>query len=808
MKKEYTCLTQAIFVSLLIISLFGSTVLLPLVKNLSNSNLSTQSSNWTFMVYMDGDNNLDSYGDTNINQMEAGYLNTMASHVNVIVLQDHEGATAHTYQIRQDNDLNTINSPVLTTGFPSDPNMGSKTTLKNFIVYCFNNFPADHYVLTLWDHGGGIFGICWDDTSGNDKLTFTEVKEAIAESCSAAGKTIDILALDACLMQMFETSYEWHQYVKYIVASEETIPGQGFPYEAIINDLCTSYLLYASNPGSFASKMVDEYFNSYDSSEDITLSNIDVQAASFNNLKGAFNLFTDALKERLLSSELEKSQIASARAATQQFYYKSFIDLYDFALKAKNRLTDPYFKHTADLLMGNITGYLTSAVKNSKQYNNPGAHGLSIYFPQAKKDYDSGYSALIDLGHETNWGLFLDTFYNGPVYSLGLYGYQYNDSKLISSKNDNDGIPDQGETVNVSIAIKNTGTQLALKVNGTLTCFNENITVLVNFKDYGDITAGAFNQTKFQLNINPSTPIRSVIPIFYLINATFTPPSSMTNYHLNNTLYLIVNLTTITAGDSFDSAVSISQGYASSFLPGPSPIDASAWFKITVPKDKYLICSILYANPGTDFDAYIYRPSGALLTAALMSGYPDICSTYAPETGDYRLRVYPYIGKGAYTLNITISDHPGPEDGLSFGTAITLPVNMTAPYTVKNHVPRTETKKGYMFYRIFMSRGNIIKVDLNADPSTTDFDLILADNNFASVDSSTGTTYPEHLEYAARYDGYYYIIVVPSSGKGDFTLTVAFQQGFVLNTWIIILIIIIVVIAVIVGLIIFFKIAR
>jgi len=770
-------------------SLFGAMILLPVLKNLSEANLQNNSVgyDWTYMVYCDADNNLDSYGVADVNEMEWGYDNSVSSHVKVIVFIDRESSGAKTYDIEFDT-LSAIDSPILTTGFPSEPNMGSKTTLKSFITYCFNNFPAEHYVLDLWDHGGGIFGICWDDSSSNDKLTFDEVDEAIAETCVAAGERIDILAMDACLMAMLEGCYEWREYVDYIVASEETIPGDGYPYDTMIDSLCSSYTTFNSNPGGLASDMVNKYHSSYYGGDDTTLSSINVQSTPFNKLMTAFNDFTTALIGQIGSA---KSSITSARASTQEFYYEFFIDLWDFAKEIKSRI--PAIADKCDKLMNNIT----SVVTNSKQHDNPDAHGISIYFPSTEADYDSGYASVIDFGQETQWATFLQTYYSGVTSGLTLTGYIFDDDVSLSGSNDGNGIPEQEETINVSVSIKNTGAITANLVNGTISCSNGNLTILINFLQYGTLTAGLTRTRDFQLNISQLAPTGLVVAITCVIKATF----GATPYEITKILSLIVNLSAITGGADFESAQTIPLGISNGLLPGPDPTDSSAWFKILVTAGKYLICSIITADPGTDFDIYVYSPAGAIMTAAVKGTYPDTCSTYIPTTGEYRIRVVPYQGNGPFTINITISDAPGPEDGLAFGTAFTIHQNSTMPQT--GIVP-TESKSGYMFYRVFLMRGQAIEVLLSA-ASSTDFDIVLASNVFESVAQSAGTSYPERITYSATYDGYYYIVVVPYSGSGNFDLTVNFSGAFILESWVIVLIIIIVVIAVIVGLILFFR---
>ncbi|MHA1652020.1 MAG: clostripain-related cysteine peptidase [Candidatus Helarchaeota archaeon] len=759
MKKMSIILLQTCFISLLVLSILGSVVLPPILQQLTSSRQHTTIiADWTYMVYLDADNNLDSYGIYDLNEMEDGYLNAVSGSVNVIVFIDREYSGAKTYKVVEDHNLGSIASTILTTGFPSEPNMGSKTTLKSFIEYVFNNFPAQKYVLDLWDHGGGIFGICWDDSNGNDKLTFDEVDEALVEVCSAYGETIDILAMDACLMQMLEVHYELNDYVDYIVASEETIPGDGFPYDSIIQRLCNNP---SQSAQTYASGMVDDYHNSYSSSYDTTLSAVDVTSSSITNLMNAFNLFVEDLKTLVTT---QKSAISSARAATQEFYYDTFVDLKDFAIELRSRVSGQNFKDSCTRLIDNIT----NAVINYEQHNNPDAFGISIYFPETSSEYDSGYETVIDLGEDTDWDLFLTTYYYGPTYDLSMIAYTYDDAVSINAANDGDGIPEQGETINVSITIKNTGTKDAYSVNGTLFSPNSYVFILVGFQNYGSIAAGSSITLDFQLNISLSAPNGYIVPLTIIINATID-----TNFHKNETLILIINQTTTIGGDSFENAQAISEGIFNGMMWGPDPTDGSAWFKISVPAGKYLIVSIITGDPGTDFDIYIYTESGQFLTAAIKSTYPDTCSTYAHETGEYRIRIYPYDGSGSFTFNVTISNTTGPEDGLSIGTAISL--SSTHP-SASGYLPAA-TPEGEMYFRIFLEQGQHIIILLRGDESQNDFDISLYDYLLDELAWSWSVSYPERIEWTATYTGYHYLIVLVWSGNGDFVIEVAFVGG-------------------------------
>ena len=58
--------------------------------------------------------------------------------------------------------------------------MGAPETLAEFINYCNTYYPADHYGLILWDHGGGpLWGYGTDELFGNDSLLLDEIRTAM-----------------------------------------------------------------------------------------------------------------------------------------------------------------------------------------------------------------------------------------------------------------------------------------------------------------------------------------------------------------------------------------------------------------------------------------------------------------------------------------------------------------------------------------------------------------------------------------------------------------------------------------------------
>ena len=110
--------------------------------------------NWTIMVYLAGDNNLDSAGVVDLNEMK-----TIGTSDRVAVLAQfdragNKGVTTR-YCLRKGTTL--ARDAVLTLG---ETNMGDPRVLEDFVTWGVTNYPADHYLLVLWNHGAG-----WDDAN-------------------------------------------------------------------------------------------------------------------------------------------------------------------------------------------------------------------------------------------------------------------------------------------------------------------------------------------------------------------------------------------------------------------------------------------------------------------------------------------------------------------------------------------------------------------------------------------------------------------------------------------------------------------
>lgn len=376
---------------------------------------------WTVMVYLDSDNNLESAGIDDINEME---IVGSTSEVNIVVQVDripysvlasnNEGYADDTsngnwtntrrYYITQDFDPVQINSQ-----FKSDLgelNMGDPQTLVDFASWGVTEYPAKKYLLVIWNHGGGFRSlsltkdIAWDDTSGGDKITMQELEDALSAISAQIGKKIDIVGMDACLMAMTEVAYQIKDYANILVTSEESEPFDGWPYDTILGELVGNPLISSEQ---LAVDIVDKYIFSYPygnvTQSAIDLSYMDDLANQLSNL--ALAIMSDSLTL--------KSKYILASVNSQYYGDPDFIDLHDFC----NKLLAYSNSFEVKNIASNIQQTLNYAVIKSGYSGGSvsGSEGLSIYFPWYYGYNYVKYSATNFAQH---------TFWDDMLLSLGL----------------------------------------------------------------------------------------------------------------------------------------------------------------------------------------------------------------------------------------------------------------------------------------------------------------------------------------------------------------------------------------------------
>ena len=119
-------------------------------------------------------------------------------------------------------------------------NMGDAQTLYEFLAFANENYPADKVAVTFWNHGGGsVSGAAFDELHGLDSLDLAEMYQAFDAvwPADAEHPALELVGFDTCLMATVDVASTFQGFAKYLVASEEVEPGNGWLYSGWLGAL-------------------------------------------------------------------------------------------------------------------------------------------------------------------------------------------------------------------------------------------------------------------------------------------------------------------------------------------------------------------------------------------------------------------------------------------------------------------------------------------------------------------------------------------------------------------------------------------
>lgn len=393
---------------------------------------------WTFMAYMAGDNNLDPNGVTDLKEMKR--VGTNAA-VNVVAQFDSESDAHRTtrYLLSKGSDL--ARDVVGTLG---STNTGDPKNLVDFATWAITNYPAQHYIMVLWNHGQG-----WDDTdifagerhrslgrvgggrvrhalfhkpvrqllqnaprnpaitrailiddNAKDFLDNLEMKKVVQAVHKKLGRKLDLLGMDACLMSMPEVGYQMRDHVAFTVGSEETEPLDGWPYTEILGKLAKTPNM---TPDAFGKVVVKQYLASYQGGSDaVTQSLCDLGQST--GLAAAVKGLATSLKTAL-GDPAARAAIRDARDKVQTYEVLDNVDLADLCTLIKGGAVPAKVKTACDGVLAALKKYVVSSGYVGGKMSN--SKGASIYFPTVSI---SPLYAGLDFVKETGWGGFLKAY--------------------------------------------------------------------------------------------------------------------------------------------------------------------------------------------------------------------------------------------------------------------------------------------------------------------------------------------------------------------------------------------------------------
>ena len=339
---------------------------------------------WTVMVFMNGDNELESAALEDMNEMEVA---GSTDDVNLVVQLDRSAnfdrtdgnwTGAHRYRVEQDDDMSAIQSPVLDDLGASDS--GKPSTISEFVAWAAENYPAEHYALVLWDHGWSwslapyekpyiTKGISADYTSGNDiSVAEGELEEILDSAVDSLGQPLDLMGFDACTMAGWEIAYATMPYASVLVGSQDYESEDGWSYDQTFGDLI-------ADPTMDAAALAESVAKRFNETKDSTQSSIDL--ARLPELNDALDaLATDMMAAADADNDLSD---ASRNATDWDGGYGTDRDLGNVLDYLSSNSADPDVAADA----ATARAVLDEVVLSNYTYGRAAvdATGLSIYSP-------------------------------------------------------------------------------------------------------------------------------------------------------------------------------------------------------------------------------------------------------------------------------------------------------------------------------------------------------------------------------------------------------------------------------------------
>ena len=226
--------------------------------------------------------------------------------------------------------------------------------------------------------GGAINGMAYDENYEDDRLNLEELSYAI----SLAGRSFDIICLDAPLMGSIETAAALSTSASYLVAPQGIQNGDTWDYAATLKRVCDNP---SSAPADICKVICDDYYAACERNEtaaDAAMSVIDMSKVStlnqaFDGMAGEMLLSTDQMSNYISMTDAIKTAHTYGGAAKGEGY-SNLIDLGDAAMKISS-------------LVGNTADAVMEALNDAVIYrvcgeNERESTGLGMYYPLSPKN--------------------------------------------------------------------------------------------------------------------------------------------------------------------------------------------------------------------------------------------------------------------------------------------------------------------------------------------------------------------------------------------------------------------------------------
>ena len=307
---------------------------------------------------------------------------------------------------------------------------GAQTSLREFLRFCANKYPAKHYMLFMLGHGvvvgNDIFML--DEHASQHSLTLTDLGQILGEfknSIELENQVLELVSFHSCSVSSMEVAYELQGTTKYMLASQGPAFVGSWPYRQILVRIFNTLPDKSTSPGDgtptkslgpnqMRNLMLEIYRSCMRHSVDyllagysfqLTLCDLDRIPDIHDEIDALAEALTDSLEDNL-----SRDYILLSHWKSQSFFNEMYTDLYDFCFCLNNKIAElPEANLTRQLrnireACDNVMNRLVK--ENPRKVSDPNiqqiivaadslgpafqySRGLSVYFPWAEPSKDS-----------------------------------------------------------------------------------------------------------------------------------------------------------------------------------------------------------------------------------------------------------------------------------------------------------------------------------------------------------------------------------------------------------------------------------
>ena len=359
---------------------------------------------WGLLAYIAGDNNLSNAGLEDILELCAvGASDQVHVGVEIDTYGEHTGSLR--YQITEPDWEGKAHRTVIER--LSEKDTGDPETLRSFLSWGLKRFPAENHLVVVWNHGSGFRSVRRDigyDDFGSS-LDMPEIEDAFRRAGIGPRNKIAVLGFDACLMNMLEIAHHFRDQVEFIVGSQQTEPGDGWPYDEVLK-LANMGL----SRGDLAKRIVKVYIKSYETKG---VFNVTQSAIDCSKTEPAIKALSDLGRHLVERIDGYRREIIVTRLRSQTFEMADYVDVIHLMTLLSKNVPDGGITTAARA----VTKAARACILGSETLGNSvaRANGLSIWFPTHRRlysDYRAKYLSLKFSSAYPGWVDFLDAYHS------------------------------------------------------------------------------------------------------------------------------------------------------------------------------------------------------------------------------------------------------------------------------------------------------------------------------------------------------------------------------------------------------------